>query len=404
MNRELVLPDFSQVSRSLLSQNGWGRKLRSQMSRRAGPSNSPLFIASFLARFLGKELNKEAILSRLIAAMKKFLLVLATATVLPLLQSCVTSNGFGGGGGFSNRSFVSSVGIIGTSHPRWGYDPFCRSYYDFSLGQYYNLGAGSYFNTIPRRFNTPLYPNFYNRGSVLACPNNLPFLSTGFQQTNFNFVSTGNSRWAYDPYRRSYFDTQNRRYYNTSAGRYFDSLPQRHSSPRFPNGHRGGQQVPLNSRLPYVNHRTTPSVPVQRPSVAPQSYRGRGSINSQPSQQRGSFGSSNDGFSQSRGGSSNGRAMQQAQLQQLQQQPAQASQMRQIQQAQRSRQMPQQQAAPPQYQQAQQAQQARDAARRSSMGSRGSYSPPQQAAPSPRSSGRSGGGYDSSSGRGRRIY
>lgn len=342
--------------------------------------------------------------------MKKTLLILAAAAVLPLFQSCVAPNGFVGGGGFANRNFVSSMGIIATSNPRWGYDPFCRSYYDFSLGQYYNLSAGRYFNTIPRRFNSPLFPSFYNRGSVLACPNNLPFLSTNFVRTNRNFVSTGNSRWAYDPYRRSYFDTQNRRYYNTSAGRYHDSLPQRFSSPRYPSGHRGGQRVPLNNRLPYVNHRTNISSQVQRPTVTPQSYRGRGSTNSQQTLQRGSFGNSNRTTSQSRGGSATNRSTQQAQLQQ------QRSQMAQMQQAQRSRQVQlQRQAAA----QPQQARQARDAARRSSMGSRGSYTPPQRTSPAPSRSSPSYGGssgrgsYGGSSGRGtyggsssggRRIY
>ncbi|MBK1834138.1 hypothetical protein [Roseibacillus ishigakijimensis] len=192
--------------------------------------------------------------------MKAFLPILAALLALPLLSSCVAPTGYGvtystgSYGGYN--SYGSSVGIISTSHSRWGYDPYYRSYYDYSLGKYYNLGSGRYYSTLPRRYSTPYYPSHYRRGTALRCPTNLPHLHTSYRRPSEGFVNTSHSRWAYDPYRRSYFDRQNNRYYDTSRGRYYDSLPQRHSKPSYPSGHRSGKPVQVHNRLPYVNHRT----------------------------------------------------------------------------------------------------------------------------------------------------
>lgn len=187
--------------------------------------------------------------------MKKFLPLLLVLAALPLFQSCVAPNSYGVSYGTATN-FGSSVGLIATSHSRWGYDPFTRAYYDYSLGQYYDLNRGRYFTTLPRRFSTPFFPSYYTRGSILRCPPGLPHLRTSFRRPSYSFISTGHSRWAYDPYRRCYYDHQSKRFFNHNAGRYYTSLPRRYSSPRYPSGYRSGQRVGLHSSLPYVNHRT----------------------------------------------------------------------------------------------------------------------------------------------------
>lgn len=190
--------------------------------------------------------------------MKKFLPLLFALIALPLLQSCVGPGNYGSGYSSANN-YSSSVGIIATSHSRWGYNPYYRSYYDYSLGQYYNLNSGRYYSSLPRRYSSPYYPSNYRRGSTLSVHSRLPHLSSSYRRSGGGFVSTGNSRWSYDPYRRSYYDQRSKRYYNTSSGSYYNSLPKRHSSPSYPSGYRSGRSVQLHSRLPYVSNRTSSS-------------------------------------------------------------------------------------------------------------------------------------------------
>lgn len=244
--------------------------------------------------------------------MKKYFAILLSLAALPLFQSCVGPGYYSSGYG-SATSYDTSVGIIATSHSRWGYDPFYRSYYDYSLGQYYDLNRGRYYTTLPTRYSSPYYPTYYSRGSVLRCPTNLPYLSTRYTRPAVTFVSTGNSRWAYDPYRRSYYDHQNKRYFNTSSRSYYNSLPKRYSTPSYPNGHRSGAPVQLPSSLPYVSNRSSSSGSrdqrgysssrdqrpspssryqqqpssssrgYQSPTLTTPSYRSRSSVNTQPS-------------------------------------------------------------------------------------------------------------------------
>lgn len=80
--------------------------------------------------------------------------------------------------GHSQGKKSVEVGLIHTSHDRWGYDPYRRSYYDHSIGKYYNLGTHSYHVKAPRRYHSPRYPRHYRRGSVLHCPSHLPRYSS----------------------------------------------------------------------------------------------------------------------------------------------------------------------------------------------------------------------------------
>ena len=181
--------------------------------------------------------------------MKRFLPLLLAVLALPLFQSCV-GPGYSGASYGAATNYGSSAGIISTSDSRWGYDPYYRSYYDYSLGQYYNLNSNRYYTTLPRRYSTAFYPSNYRRGSTLRASTRLPHLNTRFSRSSVGFASTSNSRWSYDPYRRSYYDNQQKRYFNTSSGSYYNNLPRRYSSPTYPSGHRSGQRVQLHSRLP----------------------------------------------------------------------------------------------------------------------------------------------------------
>ena len=54
------------------------------------------------------------------------------------------SSGYGQGYGYGGRSFNSSL-FISTGNPRWGYDPSCYSYYDYSSRRYYDPYLSGYY-------------------------------------------------------------------------------------------------------------------------------------------------------------------------------------------------------------------------------------------------------------------
>lgn len=62
------------------------------------------------------------------------------------------SYGYGGGGGYGygegygygNSNFSTSV-FVGTGDPRWGYDPYCYSYYDYHRRCYYDPYMNGYY-------------------------------------------------------------------------------------------------------------------------------------------------------------------------------------------------------------------------------------------------------------------
>ncbi len=54
------------------------------------------------------------------------------------------SNGYGDGYGYGGSSFSTSV-FVATGNPRWGYDPYCYSYYDYSRRCYYDPYLNGYY-------------------------------------------------------------------------------------------------------------------------------------------------------------------------------------------------------------------------------------------------------------------
>jgi hypothetical protein len=54
------------------------------------------------------------------------------------------SSGYGGGGGYGGSSVSTSL-FISTGDPRWGYDPYSHSYYDYRRSCYYDPYRGGYY-------------------------------------------------------------------------------------------------------------------------------------------------------------------------------------------------------------------------------------------------------------------
>lgn len=52
-------------------------------------------------------------------------------------QDGYNSYGYGAGYGYGNPSF-STTFLVSTGSPRWGYDPYCNSYYDYNRRSYYD--------------------------------------------------------------------------------------------------------------------------------------------------------------------------------------------------------------------------------------------------------------------------
>lgn len=78
------------------------------------------------------------------------------------------SSGYGDGYGYGGSSFNTSV-FVSTGNPRWGYDPYCYSYYDYSSRRYYDPYLNGYY---PIGYRPPIvygvpHPYGYRRG---YCP------------------------------------------------------------------------------------------------------------------------------------------------------------------------------------------------------------------------------------------
>jgi hypothetical protein len=78
------------------------------------------------------------------------------------------SSGYGDGYGYGSSNFSTSV-FVSTGNPRWGYDPYCYSYYDYSRRCYYDPYLNGYY---PVGYRPPIvygvpHPYGYRRG---YCP------------------------------------------------------------------------------------------------------------------------------------------------------------------------------------------------------------------------------------------
>jgi hypothetical protein len=81
------------------------------------------------------------------------------------------SIGYGQGFGWGGPAFSTSV-FVGTGNPRWGYDPYCRSYFDYNRRCYYDPYLSGYYPIgyrPPVVFGVP-HPHGWNAGRGFCPP------------------------------------------------------------------------------------------------------------------------------------------------------------------------------------------------------------------------------------------
>ncbi|RYD24866.1 MAG: hypothetical protein EOP87_25420, partial [Verrucomicrobiaceae bacterium] len=136
--------------------------------------------------------------------MKQTLRRLAAAaaglTAAVLVSSCAYdpyySDGYGGG--YSSGSYSTSV-FVSTGDPRWGYDPYCHSYYDYNRRAYYDPFLYGYY---PVGFRPPIvygvpHPHGWRPGSRYCPPPSRVRSSTlsGYQNRE-SLYRRSNFSWA----------------------------------------------------------------------------------------------------------------------------------------------------------------------------------------------------------------
>lgn len=81
------------------------------------------------------------------------------------------STGYGDGYGYGGDSFNTSV-FVGTGNPRWGYDPYSYSYYDYNRRAYYDPYLNGYYPVgyRPRAVYGVSHPYGWHPGSGYCRP------------------------------------------------------------------------------------------------------------------------------------------------------------------------------------------------------------------------------------------
>ena len=87
----------------------------------------------------------------------------------PYYSTSSYSSGYGSGYGSSN--FSTSV-FVSTGHPRWGYDPYARCYYDYTRRSYYDPYLCGYYPAgyRPRYVYGAPHPHGWSRGRGYCPP------------------------------------------------------------------------------------------------------------------------------------------------------------------------------------------------------------------------------------------
>ena len=106
----------------------------------------------------------------------KTIFALITGVGILFLSSCTDYGYYGSYSTYGSSSAYNSVslGFVSTEYSRWAYDPYRRSYYDYSCGRYYNHHSRCYYTSKPHRYSSPVYPHGYRHGRRLSCPTYLP--------------------------------------------------------------------------------------------------------------------------------------------------------------------------------------------------------------------------------------
>ncbi|GAA5120064.1 hypothetical protein JIN84_20920 [Luteolibacter yonseiensis] len=186
-----------------------------------------------------------------------------------------SSGGYGDGYGYGGSSFSTSV-FVSTGDPRWGYDPYCYSYYDYSRRCYYDPYLNGYY---PVGYRPPVvygvpHPGGWRPGHGYCPPPR--YVSHGY-------ISDYRNREG--RYRNSNYKWAREVRQAPQGGRVQGSRPpqggfQRNDSPR--NGSR-----PDNFNRPSNNFFERPSGSGSRPSTNDSRPSGGYSRDRQPSSQNG---------------------------------------------------------------------------------------------------------------------
>ena len=157
---------------------------------------------------------------------------------------------YGEGHGYGGSGFSTSL-FISTGDPRWGYDPYCYSYYDYHRRCYYDPYLHGYY---PMGYRPVVvvgvpHPYGYNR-SYCPPPARVSYITLSNYQNREHAYRNSNYSWA--PQVRPYHGSPNRQADNQHAAPYSRSQPPS-PQPAYPNsGHagyssnRGQAPAPMN--------------------------------------------------------------------------------------------------------------------------------------------------------------
>jgi hypothetical protein len=154
--------------------------------------------------------------------------------------------GYGEGYGYGGSGFSSSL-FISTGDPRWGYDPYCYSYYDYRRRCYYDPYLHGYYPMGYRPMGVAGVPHPYGYNRSYCPP---PSRVTNITLTNYQNRERAyrNSNYSWAPQVRPYSGGPNRQTDVRHVAPYSRSQPAL-SQPAYPNsgrsnfsGYRG--QVP----------------------------------------------------------------------------------------------------------------------------------------------------------------
>lgn len=136
------------------------------------------------------------------------------------------SSGYGPGYGYGGNSFSSSV-FVSTGNPRWGYDPGCYSYYDYTRRAYYDPYLNGYY---PIGYRPPVV---YGISHPYGWRPGLDYCQPPRRVTN---VTISNYTSREDSYRRAGYITRRQTYaqspgYNPYGGGGYQQATNPYSSP-----------------------------------------------------------------------------------------------------------------------------------------------------------------------------
>ncbi len=113
---------------------------------------------------------------------------------------------YGDGYGYGGRTFSTSV-FVGTGDPRWGYDPYCHSYYDYRRRAYYDPYLNGYYPVgyRPRAIYGVAHPHGWHPGRGYLRP---PSRVTNVTISNYHNRESAYRNSGYVPSGRNYGNPQ----------------------------------------------------------------------------------------------------------------------------------------------------------------------------------------------------